>query len=128
MLRRPTLLRLIGLSPIVLAMPDAIAAPEINGVWARGDGNAHVRIAPCGADLCAVNIWVKDTSKGEAVGDTLVMMVKPQAPGRYTGTAYDRKRKLTVSMDISVEPKRLKSRGCMLGGLACRSVSWSRLH
>ena len=124
---RPALLRLIGLSPIALAAPDALASPEINGVWARGDGNAHVRIAPCGPDLCAVNIWVKDTSKGEAVGDTLVMMVKPAAPDRLSGKAYDRKRRLTYSMDIRVESSGLKSRGCVLGGLACRTVSWSPL-
>jgi len=34
-------------------------AADIDGQWARGDGNAKVRISPCGSDICVVNTWIK---------------------------------------------------------------------
>jgi uncharacterized protein (DUF2147 family) len=118
---------LIGLPTTLFMASAASANSDITGVWARGDGKAQVRIEPCGEHFCATNIWVKDTARGEAVGDTLVMMVKPDGADRLAGKAYDRKRKLTYSMEIRVEPDQLKSRGCVLGGLACRSVAWTRI-
>lgn len=123
-----------SLSAALAALPLALLAPvaaeaamPITGVWARGDGNAHVRIEPCGPNVCATNIWVKPGRKDEAVGDTLVMMVKPESEKRYAGKAYDKRRKLTYSMEIDVKPNVLSSRGCLLAGLACKSISWQRL-
>ena len=40
------------------------SAPDPSGTWNRGDGNAKVRIAPCGSNICATNVWIKDTSGG----------------------------------------------------------------
>lgn len=109
------------------ALPAFALEPDPNGLWARGDGNAHVKIARCGADLCATNVWIRDSSKGEAVGDVLVMKVS-QADGVLTGTAYDPKRKISYSMRISGSTDALSTRGCIVGGLICKSVSWSRLR
>jgi uncharacterized protein (DUF2147 family) len=59
------------------------------GVWLRDDGNSIVRIAPCGSNICAINLQIKDTSKGEEVGDRLVMSLKQVSSNEWTGTAYD---------------------------------------
>ncbi len=124
---RTVLSGLIGLASVLMLAETAAAAPSITGVWARGDGNARVKIEPCGEHYCATNIWVKPGRKGESVGDTLVMMVEPKSDAELSGKAYDRRRKLTFSMDIAVKPSLLTSRGCMLGGLACTSMNWTRL-
>jgi uncharacterized protein (DUF2147 family) len=92
----------------------------------RSDGNVRVIIKHCGKAYCATNIWVKDTSNGEAVGDRLVMNVTPQSANILTGTGYDAKRKLTYSMQISVEPNSLSSRGCVIGGMICKTLDWSK--
>lgn len=113
---------------ILAASPAAAKPLDPQGLWSRGDGNAKVRIASCGADLCATNIWIRDSSKGEAVGDVLIMKVKPTGSGALTGTARDLKRKLTYSLRISVSADTLKTRGCVLGGLVCKTVSWTRLR
>lgn len=105
---------------------SAMAAPDPSGVWSRGDGNARVRIAPCGSDICATNVWIKDTSGGEAVGDKLVMTLKPKSADTLTGQAFDAKRKLTYSIQLKVEKQSLVTRGCVVGGLVCKSVNWSR--
>ena len=51
-------------------------AADISGQWARGDGNAKVKIAPCGSDVCAVNTWIKPGTPKEKEGDKLVMSIK----------------------------------------------------
>jgi uncharacterized protein (DUF2147 family) len=104
------------------------ARPDPSGVWMRGDGNARVRIAPCGSSICAVNLWIKDTSGGEAVGDKLVMTVQPKSADTLAGKAFDAKRNLTYSIQIKVAKSSLTTRGCVVGNLVCKSVSWSRVH
>jgi uncharacterized protein (DUF2147 family) len=105
----------------------AAAEPDINGQWAREDGIARVKIAPCGENLCATNIWVNDPSKAEAVGDRLVMTVKADSSSKLTGTAFDPKRDLNYSMTIKVSPSSLVTTGCIVGGLICKTVNWSRI-
>lgn len=104
----------------------AAAQPDPSGVWMRGDGNARVRIAPCGGDWCATNLWIRDTSGGEAVGDKLVMTVKPASETTLKGKAFDPKRDLTYSITIKVARSSLSTRGCIIGGVVCKTVSWSR--
>jgi uncharacterized protein (DUF2147 family) len=110
------------------SMASAATSPSANGVWMRGDGNARVRIGPCGGKLCATNLWIKDTSKGESVGDKLVMSVKPNSATELKGQAYDAKRHLTYSMTITVSQNQLSTRGCIIGGLVCNTMNWSRVN
>ena len=70
MMLRTTLIAL-GLA-IAPALPALANSPDPSGVWLRDDGNARVRIAPCGSNICATNVWIKDTSGGEEVGDGVV--------------------------------------------------------
>lgn len=115
---------LCGLSIVGCA---ALAAQERspNGVWLRDDGNARVRIASCGSNLCATNLWIKDTSKGEEVGDKLVMSLDRQSDSVLSGTAFDPKRNRTYDIVVTMSGNTLKTRGCVLAGLLCRDVNWS---
>jgi len=107
----------------------AEASPEMMaGTWARGDGLAKVRINRCGASICAVNTWVKDPSGGEKVGDRLVMTVSPKAAGKMAGTAFDPQRNLSYRIEINVASQRMSTRGCVLGGVVCKSVAWTKLN
>lgn len=109
-----------------LGAVSAQASPDkVNGVWMRDDGNARVRIAPCGSDLCATNLWIKDTSQGEEVGDRLVMTLKPEGD-KLTGTAFDPKRDRKMSMTITISDNSLDTRGCILANMVCRTVGWTR--
>ncbi|MEO5760071.1 MAG: DUF2147 domain-containing protein [Mesorhizobium sp.] len=119
----------IGLGLGVLWLAGAAVAasqPDPSGTWMRGDGNAKVRIAPCGADICATNLWIKDTSRGENVGDKLVMTVTPKSADTLAGKAFDPKRNLTYSIQVKVRKASLVTRGCVVGGLVCKNVNWSR--
>jgi uncharacterized protein (DUF2147 family) len=107
------------------AAPSGAADPT--GLWRRGDGNAEVRIAPCGPDLCATNTRIRDPGNGEAVGDRLIMRLAPRTANELAGTAYDPKRDRTYSVTVTVGTDGLTTRGCIVYGLLCRSVTWSRL-
>lgn len=106
------------------AAAHAQDAADPSGVWMRDDGNARVRIAPCGAKICATNLWIGDTSKGEEPGDRLVMSLRPKSPDTLAGTAYDAKRERTYSITVKVSGDTLLTRGCILGGLLCKNVYW----
>ncbi|WP_306224575.1 DUF2147 domain-containing protein [Bosea beijingensis] len=104
------------------------AAQDLDGTWLRDDGNARVRIAPCGDKICATNLWIGDTSKGEAAGDKLVMTLARQRDGTFSGNAYDPKRDWTYSMTITATPGALTTRGCIVGRLICRDVNWKAVE
>ncbi len=103
-------------------------AAGIEGQWARGDGNAKVRIASCGSDICATNTWIKPGTPSEKTGDRLVMTIKPGADGNYTGNAFDPQRNLTYRITVTVNGDRMATRGCIAVGLLCKSVDWTRIH
>lgn len=111
---------------ILLAALDSTAASDLFGQWQRGDGNVRISIASCGAALCATNTWVRDHASGEKVGEKLIFSISQKDDG-WAGSAYDPQRKLTVSTRLKIIGNRLVSSGCMLGGVICRSVDWTRV-
>ena len=124
MLRRGAALGLL----FMVGAGSAAAAAErpFLGNWARGDGKTHIRVEPCGAAFCGVNTWVRPGVSGEKVGDTLVATIKPAGAGRWSGTAFDRRRKETYAMKVHVANNHMTTQGCVMGGLVCQSMHWSR--
>jgi uncharacterized protein (DUF2147 family) len=112
---------------VLLSAGPVMAEPSMLGLWARGDGKAVVRIEHCGANLCAINTWIRAGTKNEKAGDKLILTVAPSGPSLMTGQAFDPQRNLTYRMRIEVGERTMSSRGCILAGLLCRSMSWRRL-
>ena len=110
------------------AGPALAAGPAFLGNWARGDGKTHIRVASCGSEYCGVNTWVKPGVKSEKVGDTLVVNLEPAGAERWSGTAFDRRRNRHYTMRVHVANQRMTTDGCMLGGLVCQSMHWTRLN
>ncbi len=113
---------------VIFTAPLAHAADvSPQGAWSRGDGKAKVRIEPCGADLCAINTWIKPGVNDEKVGDKLVMMVTSTSPAKWSGKAFDPQRNLTYRLSMDVGADHMTTRGCVLGGLVCKNVGWTRI-
>ncbi|MFN3891489.1 MAG: DUF2147 domain-containing protein [Beijerinckiaceae bacterium] len=110
----------------VLAGSAAASSDITSGIWLRGDGQAKVRLQKCGDALCAVNVWIAKPGD-ENVGDRLVLNVKPVKPGLMEGSAFDPQRNLRFSSKITYSDTSMTTSGCVLGGLLCRSVSWSKV-
>ncbi len=123
-------MRAAAFSILYLIGCTALAAQERSpdGVWLRDDGNARVRIAPCGSKICATNLWIKDASKGEEVGDRLVMSLDRMSETKLAGTAYDPKRGRSYALTVIVGHNSLITRGCILRGLLCRNVNWEQVN
>lgn len=102
-------------------------AADINGDWARGDGKAKVKIARCGADFCAVNTWIKPGTASEKAGDVLVMKIQKVSDNRYSGSAFDPQRDTSYKITLDVSDNTMTSKGCVLGGLLCKDVGWTRI-
>lgn len=119
-----TVLAFAGLSLASAAHADT-ASPM--GNWSRGDGAARVRISPCGDNICATNTWIKPGTKSEKAGDVLVMTIKPSGKGSYKGSAFDPQRNMNYRLSMEVNGDSMTTRGCVLGGLLCKSVAWSKI-
>lgn len=113
---------------IVIGTAGLAEASDISGNWARGDGSARVRIAPCGADICAVNTWIRPGTPKERAGDRLVMSIKEDTDGSYFGTAFDPQRDLSYKLTVKVDGDRMTTKGCVIAGLICKGVDWTRIN
>jgi uncharacterized protein (DUF2147 family) len=113
----------IGASGVSLA-----AERPYLGDWARGDGKTKIHVASCGAEICARNTWVKHGASGEKVGDRLILKVKPAGAGHWSGKAFDPQRDQNYAINVHVTDKHMTTRGCVMGGLICQSMNWTRLH
>ena len=121
---RRSILLAFALFSIAAPTGNAQQSADPSGIWLRDDGNARVRIAPCGNKICATNLWIGDTSKGEEAGDRLIMSLQPKSPDTLSGTAFDEKRERTYSITVQVSDNALLTRGCILGGVLCKNVRW----
>ena len=102
-------------------------AADIDGNWARSDGKAKVKIAKCGADICATNTWIKPGTPSEKAGDVLVMTIAKTSDGQYSGSAFDPQRDMRYKITLDVSDNSMTSKGCVLGGLLCKGVGWTRI-
>jgi len=114
---------------VVLTLSSSALSAETSpiGHWARGDGNARVRIEPCGDALCAINTWVRDTSGGEDVGHRLLMRVRATGGGKYSGTAFDPQRDRSYGFTMRVQGNSMSTTGCVLAVL-CKSMDWRKIR
>lgn len=127
MIKQRKFLTASGLA-ILLSMPVAFAGANsgLTGNWARDDGTTRISIQPCGSNLCAVNTWVKDPNGDEKVGDKLVLTLQPEADSKLQGQAHDVRRQTNYKMTITLNGNTMQTSGCVLLGVVCKSVGWTR--
>ncbi|MDE1905448.1 MAG: DUF2147 domain-containing protein [Rhodospirillales bacterium] len=105
------------------------STPSPLGQWARADGDTKIDITKCGQDYCAVNIWVRDPNGAEKVGDKLVLTLAPTAnPDILKGPAYDVRRKMHYTMSMTLIGTHMRTKGCVLFGVICKSAQWNRVN
>lgn len=101
------------------------ASPE--GVWLRDSGETKVRIAKCGDAMCGTVAWVKEGAKtASKVGMKVFFDMKPSGGGKWSGSAFNPEDGKTYSGTMTLKGNTLSAGGCVLGGLICKSVSYSR--
>lgn len=108
------------------AMPAL--AQEVTGIWQRDTGASRVRFAKCGEAVCGTLAWLRDTNGPAKVGQRIFYDMKPSGAGKWSGSAFNPEDGKTYSGTMSLSGDTLTTAGCVMGGLICRSVKWSRAN
>jgi uncharacterized protein (DUF2147 family) len=128
----------IRLAVLALTASTAAAAqtPLEGGLWMNPHGTVAVRTGACGGKLCGWVAWADADSLADArdagverlVGTELLENYVPDGPGAWSGTVFVPDKGRRFSSEINqLSPDRLKIKGCILGGLICRSQVWTRI-
>jgi len=135
--------RLLASTLVAGMLAAAMAAParaqEMAGTYLSQSGETRVRMSPCGGGFCGTIVWVSkpgndvnnpDAAKRDRplVGLQMISNMKPNGSGGYTGSLYDYTSGKTYSGKATPTAGGLQLSGCVLGGLICRSQSWTRAN
>lgn len=116
----------VALMLATLSATPALAA-DPTGTYLRDSGASRVRFAKCGDAICGNIVWLKDTSGPAKVGQRVFYDMKPAGENKWEGKAFNPEDGKTYSGKMSLSGGTLATAGCALGGLICKSVSWSKV-
>lgn len=112
----------------VLIGCGAAQAQELGGTWQRDTGASRVRFAKCGEALCGTISWLKDANGPAKIGQRIFYDMKPNGAGKWSGSAFNPEDSKTYSGTMALSGETLTTSGCVMGGLICRSVKWSKVN
>ena len=107
------------------------AADPVAGTWKTETGDTggylHVKIAPCGAEICGTIAKVVNNDNQSIVGKRMIWGMKANGNGSYKGGkiwAPDADK--TYRSKMSLNGNKLKVSGCV--GPICRGQTWTRVN
>jgi uncharacterized protein (DUF2147 family) len=112
------------------------SADEFNGVWKNPKNTVHLRLRPCGPRICGDVVWATETAradaarggKAELVGQQLLRDFMRGDDGLARGKVYVPDLGVTFKGSAQhVNEDAIKVKGCLVGGLICRSQVWTRV-
>lgn len=134
----------IRLAIAALALASALAAgpalaQEPIGTFVSQSGDTRVRFAPCGNQICGTIVSVRGQTRDEKnedaslrgrnlVGVRMITM-RPAGANAWQGTLYNFQDGKTYNGRMSMpNANSMSLSGCVLGGLICRSQTWTRVN
>ncbi|MFN3853691.1 MAG: DUF2147 domain-containing protein [Phreatobacter sp.] len=134
----------IPLAIAALALASALAAgpalaQEPIGTFVSQSGDTRVRFAPCGNQICGTIVSVRGQTRDEKnedaslrgrnlVGVRMITM-RPAGANAWQGTLYNFQDGKTYNGRMSMpNANSMSLSGCVLGGLICRSQTWTRVN
>lgn len=103
-------------------------AQDATGTWLRDSGASRVRISPCGDALCGHITWLKDKDGPAKVGQRVFYGMKPSGAGNWSGSAFNPEDGKTYSGKMSLSGGTLTTAGCAMGGMICKSTTWTKAN
>ena len=104
----------------------AVRAEDVHGVWTRDDGAVKVEFSSCGNAVCGAVSWLKHGAGPAKVGQRVFFDMMQSDQITWTGKAFNPDDGRTYSGRMVLSGKKLKTSGCVLGGLICKTVVWVR--
>ncbi len=126
---------MLGVAPATAAPPATGQA--ISGEWRNVKNTVHIRAYPCGDAVCGTVIWASPKAQASArekgterlEGTQIFREFRPTGDGGYTGKVFVPTVGRTFAGKLRVTPDdKLVGKGCVLGGLFCKSTTWLRLN
>ncbi|WP_176592110.1 DUF2147 domain-containing protein [Sphingobium sp. EM0848] len=117
-----------------LAAKVPVAQPE--GLWLGPHNNVAVRTGPCGDRLCGWVVWAdreaqddaRDGGTARLIGTELLEDYRADGKNEWRGTVFVPDMGRRFSSQISqLSPAQMRVKGCILGGLLCKSQTWTRI-
>jgi uncharacterized protein (DUF2147 family) len=113
-------------------------AGDPTGTWLTESGDTRVRIAKCGAAWCGTIVastHPKDVNNPDAakrdralVGVQMISEIVPSGDG-FSGQLYNPQDGKTYLGKLKLTgAKEMQLSGCILGGLFCRSQTWTKVN
>ena len=123
---------------VLLSVSAWAQAVDPSGTYLSESGETQVRVARCGAAHCGTIVAVKGESKDvnnpdpqkrsrNLVGVQMMMDIQPSGQG-FTGQLYNHKDGKTYTGKMTFAGKSMQLSGCVLGGLICRSQTWTKIN
>ena len=108
-----------------------------SGTWLSQSGETRVRIARCGGGYCGTitaSALAKDVNNPDAtkrdrnlVGVQMISDIKPAGDG-FSGQLYNIQDGKTYTGKLKlIDPNAMELSGCVMGGLICRSQTWTKV-
>ena len=112
---------------LLLASAGAAQAGDPSGLWLRENGKGSVRISPCGGALCGTVASVRDPESAAKVGQRVFYGMVPTSDNVWSGHAFNPEDGRTYAGTLTLSGNQMTTSGCVLGGVICKSVRWSRM-
>ena len=113
---------------LAFAIPNIAAARDLDGSWQRSTGTSRLNFESCGNALCGHIAWIKPGFKSPGhVGQQIFFDLHPDARGNWIGKAFNPEDGKTYAGKVAVQGDTLVTKGCILGGLICKSETWTKL-
>lgn len=113
----------------------AFAQDAVFGEWKSEPGETggfiHVRLGPCGTNVCGEITQVVGNDNTSIVGRTIIQNMVPQGGGAYSGgTIWAPDTDKTYKSDMQLNGNSMVVRGCVgiCSALTSRSQTWTRLR
>ncbi len=120
---RKLALTALGLSSALLFFTPAHAASPY-GNWLRGNG-AHINVYKCEGGL---GMKVTKSSEAEKVGKVIMCGAKASGANKWKGSVLNLDDGKTYTGIVTLqEDQKIKLQGCVLGGLICKSDTWTKI-
>ncbi|RED31816.1 uncharacterized protein (DUF2147 family) [Rhodopseudomonas thermotolerans] len=127
-MRRAGWLTGLGLLAAIAATAGA-RADDVAGTWLRDTGASKVKFAPCGGAVCGTLVWIKPGVETPAkVGQKVFFDMKPTGPNAWAGSAFNPEDGKTYTGKMNLSGGTLTTQGCAMGGLICKSSTWTRAN
>jgi uncharacterized protein (DUF2147 family) len=137
-------------STLVLALSllaPALAANPV-GTWLTGDKKGKVKIVNCGDAICGSLVWLQEPNDPEThqpktdkhnadaskqgrplLGIPIVLSMKPSGGDVWEGQVYNAEDGGTYSGSFTMTSANSAAlKGCVMGGLICKSQTWTRTN